>query len=361
VTSSFSSLVRTTWQKNILFAAHFELTYACNLDCTFCYNDRARAERERALTDDEWCGLLDELSAMNVLTLVLSGGEPLVHPGFFRIAAHARARGFVIRIKTNGHTLRGAILDRVIDEVAPYTVEVSLHGATAATHDRQTQVPGSFARLVDNVRAAKDRVRIQMNTPLTSWNEHEVADMIALTRTLGVRHRIDPDITVKDDGDRTPLALAPTREGLAAWLRAAAADRAASTPTKATAVNAASPQDLVPEAPAEMPCGAHGEEGDKHCGAGSASILVDPFGDVLPCVQWRKVIGNVRTTPIRALWSGGGFDSVRASLVDVKRALGDEADHCPGVAAELTGSLTGRTPQAALRSDVRKNGLPILR
>jgi pyrroloquinoline quinone biosynthesis protein E len=338
---TFRGLIERTWQKNILFSAHFELTYACNLDCTICYNERARADRERALTDDEWLALLDDLAAMNVMNLVLSGGEPTVHPGFFRIGAHAKRLGFVVRIKSNGHTLREPVLTRVIEEVAPFVIEVSLHGATPAMHDAQTQVPGSFVRLIENIRAAKERVRIQVNTPLTAGNEHEIEEMLALTRSLGVRHRVDPDITMKDDGDRSPLLQAPTRAGLARWLRASGASGATN---------------VVPDAAVEMPCHV---EGEKHCGAGSANILVDPFGDVLPCVQWRKKIGNVRATPIRALWEGGGFDGVRASLVDVKRALAGERDHCPGVAQELTGSPFGVTEQARVRRDVRRS-LPIV-
>ena len=57
----------------------------------------------------------------------------------------------MVRIKSNGHALAARLARRLQDEVDPYMVEVSLHGASAATHDRQTRVPGSFERLVANI------------------------------------------------------------------------------------------------------------------------------------------------------------------------------------------------------------------
>lgn len=336
---SFGALVKKAWQKNLLLTAHLELTYACNLDCFFCYNDRAR--QGDVLTLEEWKALVDDLARMQVLNLVLSGGEPTVYPGFFSLGAHARQRGFVVRVKSNGHTLRGELLERMLAEVDPFIIEVSLHGASAATHDRQTRVAGSFDRLLENLRAARGRVRLQLNAPLTAYNEHEVEEMIALARTLDVPLRIDPEVTPRDDGSNEPLTIAASAEGLARYMRAM--------------LQPASPGE-GPAPAIETPCNV---EGEKHCGAGSASILIDPWGDVLPCVQWRRVMGNVRAQPIARLWESGVFEDVRRSLVEVKHALGGHGDHCPGIAEALTGCLTGISEQAARRKSVR-GSLPIL-
>jgi hypothetical protein len=52
-----------------------------------------------------------------VLNLTLSGGEPLAHPDFFLLGSRARELGFVVRVKSNGHALRGAALRRLRDKV----------------------------------------------------------------------------------------------------------------------------------------------------------------------------------------------------------------------------------------------------
>ncbi len=91
---------------------------------------------------------------MQTLHLMLTGGEPMVHPHFFEIGRKAKDLGFVVRVRTNGHSLNRRMADRVKAELDPYVVEVSLHGATAEVHGRQTRVPGSVERLIHNLRSA---------------------------------------------------------------------------------------------------------------------------------------------------------------------------------------------------------------
>ncbi len=130
---SYSNTIKRAWSENRLMSVLLELTYACNLDCTFCYNDLALGGQRLSLS--QYRELLDDLASLGALNLSLTGGEPLAHPRFFEIAAHARSLGFVIRLKTNGHAVKEAVARRIRDEVDPFIIEVSIHGATAATHD----------------------------------------------------------------------------------------------------------------------------------------------------------------------------------------------------------------------------------
>ena len=219
---SFSDTIKRAWNDNRLMSVLLELTYACNLDCSFCYNDLSLSGQRLSLS--QYRELLDDLASLGVLNLTLTGGEPLAHPHFFEIATHARSLGFVIRIKTNGHAVRGTVARRIREEVDPFLVEVSVHGATAATHDRQTRVPGSFQRLVANIRTMKSLgLRVKANSVLTRWNEDEIEDLLALYDELDVAFQIDPEVKPRDDGDRTTLAIEASAEGQARYRRALAA------------------------------------------------------------------------------------------------------------------------------------------
>src|SRR5215470_16533007 len=166
--ATYTDTLQRTWNENLLFSAMCELTYRCNLDCTFCYNDTAL--KGVPLRREQYFHFFEELCELGTLNLTLTGGEPLAHPEFFTLGRRARELGFVVRVKSNAHALRGKLLQRMKDEVDPFMVEVSLHGATAATHDRQTQVAGSFDRLVANLRDARaSGLRIKLNSPLTVW------------------------------------------------------------------------------------------------------------------------------------------------------------------------------------------------
>jgi radical SAM protein with 4Fe4S-binding SPASM domain len=363
---SFGDILQKTWRDNLLFSVLVELTYRCNLDCYFCYNDLGL--RGEPMRTGEYLRFFEDLRAMEVLNLTLSGGEPLAHPDFLQLGAKARELGFVVRIKSNGHALRGAMARRVRDEIDPFLIEVSLHGATAATHDRQTRVPGSFDRLLANLRELLDLgMRIKVNSTLTRWNEDEVEGMLDLVDSLGLPIQIDPEVTPRDDGDREPLSVAPTREGV---LRLFAAQRARAE----AALSAAGGVEIA----------RGGDDGtvpaavEKHCGAGSSGIAVDPFGNVYPCVQWRRPVGNLHESSIVEIWAKSkGLQEVRELTTEVKRRIdaygpsGSFLNFCPGSAVTRTGDPLSIYPEAELRRETmeeafsrkpaRREILPILR
>lgn len=344
---AYADTLARTWRENILFSALLELTYRCNLDCFFCYNDANLAGAP--LARDAYFRLLDDLRALGTLNLTLSGGEPLAHPDFFAIGRRARELGFLVRLKSNGHALRGALARRLREEIDPFVVETSLHGATASTHDRQTRVPGSFERLIANLRGAQALgMRLKLNSALTAWNEHELEATFALADALGVPIQFDPQITRRDDGDPAPLAIAPSAEAIARLYRIQRERLAAR----------AAPDD--PAAPAAA-ASARTEPGlpDKHCGAGSSTVVVDPYGNVYPCVQWRRRIGNLHEDSIRTLWlHSAELARVRRLAADARDAVDAHAtpgfSFCPGTAEQETGSATQLYPVAKLLLELRR-------
>jgi MoaA/NifB/PqqE/SkfB family radical SAM enzyme len=319
---TFDALMDRTWNENRLFSVLIELTYRCNLDCFFCYNDLGL--RGKPLTFEQYDALLQDLASMNVLNVALSGGEPLAHPDFFRIGARARELGFLVRVKSNGHALHGELARRLRDEVDPFVIEVSLHGAIAATHDRQTRVPGSFDRLIANLRELIELgLRVKINSTLTVWNEGETEAMYALADSLGLPLRFDLQVSPRDDGDRTPLNVVPTDEGIRELMRVEDARNA-----------------NLPDAPAASAAAVSA----KHCGAGSAGIAIDPYGNVYPCVQWRRAVSNLHERSISDVW-GHAFDGIRAETEVAKGVVsahprGQLLNFCPGLAEVLTGSAT---------------------
>ena len=352
----YSAAIDRTWRENILFAALVELTYRCNLNCSFCYNDTKL--QGVPLGTGEYVRFFEDLRDLGTMNLTLSGGEPLAHPEFFTLGRKARDLGFLVRVKTNAHALRGKLAQRMLDEVDPFLVEVSLHGATAATHDRQTRVPGSFDRLVSNLRAASALgLRIKLNAPMTLWNEHEVEAMFALADDLGVRIDVDPEITGRDDGDMSPLDIGPTRAGIAGLLD--------HRQRRAEAMRKQRPS--RPETAAQPAVVAAATGDDKQCGAGSSSVTVDPYGNVYPCVQWRRRIGNLHDTSIKAMWNHSAeLTEVRRLAVEAKKTVDGLATpgfgYCPGSAEKEAGEATRLYPVARLllelqqRAAIKANG-----
>lgn len=323
----FNDLIHRTWRENILFTVMLELSYRCNLDCFFCYNDLGLEGRQ--LDTGDYLRLLDELAQVQCMNLILTGGEPLAHPGFFQIGSRARELGFLVRIKSNGHALRNRIAERLREEIDPFVVDISLHGARAESHDRQTRVRGSFDRLMSNIPGLQALgIRLKLNATLTRWNEDEIEGIFAIADSFGIPVAINPDVAPRDDGDETPLSIAPSRSATLHLYRIL--DRR----HRERAVAG----DAKPEAPRERP--------DKNCGAGSSTLTVDPYGNVLPCVQWRRPVGNFHEQTIAEIWESS------TALSEVRRITGGAAQavekrhgvegrfmgFCPGRAELETGS-----------------------
>jgi MoaA/NifB/PqqE/SkfB family radical SAM enzyme len=352
---SFQQLIEKARSRDHLFSVLLELTYRCNLDCYFCYNDVGL--RGTPLSKEQYFDLFSELREMEVLDLILSGGEPLAHPDFFALGSRARELGFLVRLKSNGHALRGRVLARVREEVDPFIVEISLHGATAEVHDRQTRVPGSFDRLMENIpQMLSCGLRVKLNSCVTAWNEHDIEERVALAERLGAALQFDPEVTPRDDGDSAPLSIRPSDSGLRRLFSLQAASRRA-----AAAGDAAAPAVRIGrEADSLAPSPTSG----KHCGAGSTTVTIDPYGSVYPCVQWRRPIGNLHQRSIAQIWSGSTeLESIRELNRKAKTEVaslgpaGALVGFCPGSAARDGGDAAALYPEAVRRLDLQREAV----
>jgi len=336
---TYEDLVQKAWRNHALLSVLLELTYDCNLNCFFCYNDRK--QRGLPLSLDQYRQLIDELAGMGVLYLTLSGGEPLLHEDFWAIGSHARTRGFIIRIKSNGHAIGPQPARRLKLEVDPFVAEVSLHGACAATHDRQTRAEGSFSQLMNNIQGMLQAgIRVQLNVVLTRWNEAEIEALCALADKLGLLLQIDPDITPIDTGDAAPLSIAATEAGL----RRLHEVHLARLTTPSIEKQPAGPAELANRGVQKKECP---ESKTEHCGAGSTGLAIDPYGNVYPCVQWRIRLGSFHDQRVNDIWQNSEeLNRVRAlneKVGETRRSAKADAGlaFCPGAAQGETGSPFG--------------------
>jgi len=125
-----------------------EVTDRCNLTCRHCYlGDGSGRELELSTIR----GVLDELGQMGGLRLILTGGEPLLHPRFSEINMMAGGRSFRSILVTNA-TL---IDDRTAEALRFNEVQVSLDGMEKG-HD-YIRGAGSFKKALrgmDSLRRA---------------------------------------------------------------------------------------------------------------------------------------------------------------------------------------------------------------
>jgi MoaA/NifB/PqqE/SkfB family radical SAM enzyme len=334
---------RTAFDRSQPTAAYLELTYRCNWRCVFCYNPRHSDIRRMSAA--EWTHVLDDLRSIGAFNVTLTGGEPLTHPEFFAIVEAARERSFAVRLFTNGSLIDETVARRLASLYVT-SVEMSLHGATAATHEAATLNQGSFEALLAAVAHLKSAgISPRLKAPVTRLNEHEIDGMLALARDLDVTFRLDAQITPRDDGSLEPLSYRASADAIRRVMQIAADTGSLHKPGI--------------------------EDARANCGLGRTTLAIDPDGNVYPCMQWRQsALGNVRETRLADLWPSSAMRREMAGVAErtageLRKVGGDalEFPFCPALAAQHTGDPYAITPEflerARLAREARaKSGSP---
>lgn len=284
----------------------WELTSACNLKCIHC---RACPVDERTpdeLTTDEGKLLIDQIASFAKPVLVLSGGEPLVRPDVFEIAAHASGSGLRVALATNG-TLVTPDTARKAKESGVQRVSISIDGPDAGSHDGFRRIPGAFQnawRGAENFKAAG--MPFQINTTVAKHNVNSLPEILDLAIKHGAaalhlfllvpagcgKEIVDDEMISPDEYERVLNWLYDRSKDVKIGLKATCAphyfrvmrQRAHAEGTKIAAET-------------------HGFEAmTKGCLAGSAVCFVSRTGEVYPCGYLPVSAGNIRKQHIKEIW-----------------------------------------------------------
>jgi radical SAM protein with 4Fe4S-binding SPASM domain len=131
----------------------WNITRRCNLKCVHCYSDSDAREYPGELTWEQCQAVIDDLAAYGIPALLLSGGEPLIHPRFFDIATYAREKGIKLTLSTNGTLIDHPTAARLKGLQFAY-VGISLDGI-GSTHDQFRGRQGAFEKAVSAFRNCK--------------------------------------------------------------------------------------------------------------------------------------------------------------------------------------------------------------
>ena len=206
--------------RRIPLSGTIELTNRCPLNCSHCYNNlpmNDAAARKRELSTREYFDVLDQIAESGCLWLCLSGGEIFARRDFFDIYEHAKKRGFIITLFTNGMLIDERIADRLA-ELRPFSIEITLYGRTPETYEKLTRVPGSWAKCMRGIELLLERnLPLKLKTVAVSVNRHEIFAMREFAEGLGVDFKFDAMINPRIDCSSSPLAVRLTPSEIVAF------------------------------------------------------------------------------------------------------------------------------------------------
>jgi MoaA/NifB/PqqE/SkfB family radical SAM enzyme len=166
------------------------LTNRCNCTCSMCsiWRDRKKAD----LSLETIKTLVDALTP-GLCYLSFSGGEPLLVDGIMEMIAYTARRVPYVHLVSNGLLIdddrAGALQNAGLTELS-----LSLDGERE-WHSTVRGAPNSFDAVlsaIDSMRRCAPRVEIVVNTVLFPDRPNQAEKAVAITRSLGVKHKIQP-------------------------------------------------------------------------------------------------------------------------------------------------------------------------
>jgi MoaA/NifB/PqqE/SkfB family radical SAM enzyme len=208
--------------------------YDCNLSCSYCVAESFVGAERNGLTLPQVCRLIDEAIMLGMTELFLTGGEPFILHDILSMLHYGLER-MQVTVLSNGILLKGKRLEML--EALPHrkclTVQISLDGSNAATHDFYRGA-GSWQKAIDAiVRLKAAGFHVRLGTTQTPENSQDLAAMCRLHRALGISDddhiirplvrrgfsakgmaislpALEPEVTVNHDGVYWhPVATAP--------------------------------------------------------------------------------------------------------------------------------------------------------
>jgi pyrroloquinoline quinone biosynthesis protein E len=273
------------------YALLAEISYRCPLHCPYCSNP-TQTHSDGELTTDEWTGVIREASALGVLQIGFSGGEPLVRRDLGDLIRAARGANVYTNLITSGIGLDD---DRVreLRDAGLDSVQLSFQSDNA---DLADEIAGARALQHKLDAAAKVRaagIPLSLNFVIHRRNIDRLPQMIELTETLGAQRVELANVQFYGWAFLNRAMLLPTQKQVV---------RAQEIATAAKA-RLASKIDIFYVLPDYY------ETRPKPClnGWGQRYLTVNPIGDVLPCPTASSAITdlrfeNVRARPLDWIW-----------------------------------------------------------
>jgi len=311
----------------------WNITNKCNLRCKQCYQNSSDEGNE--LTLDEKFYVVDRIAESGAIYINFAGGEPLLSKDFFKVVEYSINKGLMVKILTNG-TLITKEVAKKFSEMGIDLVVVSIDGAKKETHDKIRGVRGSYEKAIEGVKnCVKENIKTGIAMTLNADNYQEVSELIQLSKNLGAKYFfVKPFIPAGRGAKYSYLDLSPEVKNEV---------------FKKIAMEVVANNDMIINVDVpqfrclfEESCSSTGlvltdigiikesENGIKFiesgCRAGSCSIILEPNGDIKPCLYMDIILGNVRKDKIKDIWNNSEVFKTLRSRENLKGNCGSCKD-----------------------------------
>ena len=291
----------------------------CNCRCIMC--DIWKANRNgTSISQSDLSRLMGDFRALSVEWVLLSGGEPLMHPNLWALCEALHTLPARITLLSTG-----LLLARHAPEIVRHCDEVivSLDGSSEV-HDRIRGVPNAYQQLADGVAALRrrnPRYPVSARCVVQRQNFADLPNIIAAARRLGLDRISFLAADVTSSAFNRPGGWTEERAS-DVCLSVEEAERFAAIIGNVLVSHAAEFRSgFVAESPARMrdlaayyrAVNGKGAFPKVSCNAPWVSAVIEADGTVRPCF-FHRALGNVRDTNLAALLNAPDAIAFRRTL-----------------------------------------------
>ena len=311
-------------------SVYWAVTDRCNLSCVHCYAAGHHAFHEMPI--QECFKLIDNLARWGVFELILEGGEPFLREDIIPILKHAKEKGFLLTVISNGTLLNEKkweglykTLDWDVD-----TLQISLDGSQVVCDHIRGQ--GTYEKVISNLelyaRQADDNVLI--NTVVSAGNYRDMESMLIdlRERTAVRRVHFSPLMHVGNGSSLSSLSIDDGIVEMNRLKEGVGCDMELS----GTFV----PDHIVLQNQKIWEC-IKRKGVSLGCCAGRSKIYIAPNGEVYPCTFMReekRSLGNVLVLSLEEIWGKSGEENSSITACSAGKSLIESNSFIPYCAAQ---------------------------
>ena len=283
----------------------WEVTRSCNLSCVHCRAASHLGPYPGELSTDECLRLVDDIASVSRPVIILTGGEPLLRPDIFEIAAYGTQKGLRMVMATNGTLVDEAVAKKMIQS-GIQRVSISIDGPDVKSHDEFRQEQGAFEGAMRGIEAMKSAgLEFQINTTITTANLHQIKEIHDLALKIGAAaHHIFLLVPMGRGRDLAEQAItAADYEETLNWFYSESLTceiqlKATCAPHYFRIMHQNKPKNKTPVKKA----GGHFHESTRGCLGGITFCFISHVGQVQPCGYLELDCGDVRKSSFSRIW-----------------------------------------------------------
>lgn len=268
------------WGQNYhLSRVHLEVSAPCNERCAHCYFPEQY--RKGVMPRELFTRILAQCKECNVLSITISGGEPMLNPDLLFFIKECRENNFSINLLSNLTLLSDEMLQEFI-KTPLLSIQTSLYSMNADVHDAITSVRGSFEKTKRAIETLYEHnIPMQINCPIMKQNKETYQDVLNWARGMNIEADSDYMLFGCFDGSCDNLKCRLDLSELEPFVV----------------------KELESGGGKEKENNDRGRRDYTICPVCISSVCISHAGIVYPCEGWQShSLGNIKDVPLKQIW-----------------------------------------------------------